>query len=76
MFRSDAAGAYAEAWALSLYLCETRPRQYVDYLDETASRPIFSQYSATERVADFQAAFGSDLKQLEANFLNWMAEIK
>ena len=76
MFRSDAAGAYAEAWALTLYLCETRPRQYIDYLAKTAGRPMFSQYPAAERIADFQAAFGSDLAQLEAKFLAWTAEIK
>ena len=76
MFRSNSARAYAEAWALTLYLCETRPRQYVDYLAMTAGRPMFSQYSAVERVADFQSAFGNDLAQLEAKFLAWMAEIK
>jgi hypothetical protein len=76
MFRRDSAGAYAEAWALTLYLCETRPRQYMDYLATTAGRAMFSEYSSSERIADFQAAFGSDLKQLEAKFLAWMAEIK
>jgi hypothetical protein len=76
MFRSDSAGAYAEAWALSLYLCETRPRQYMDYLAKTANRPMFSEYSAAERMADFQAAFGGDLAQLEANFLAWMADVR
>jgi hypothetical protein len=76
LFRSDAISAYAEAWALSLYLCETRPRQYVEYLATTANRPMFSSYTDVERMADFQAAFGSNLKQLEANFLTWMAKIK
>jgi hypothetical protein len=76
LFRSDAISAYAEAWALSLYLCETRPRQYVEYLATTANRPMFSSYTDIERMADFQAAFGSNLKQLEANFLTWMAKIK
>lgn len=76
LFRSDTIGAYAEAWALTLYLCETRPRQYADYLAKTASRPLFSTYSDAERLADFAAAFGGDFKQFEANFLTWMAEIK
>jgi hypothetical protein len=74
-FRSDALGAYAEAWALSFYLCETRPREYMAYLEKTAARPMFATYSDLERMADFQQAF-RDWKQLEANFLSWMADVK
>jgi len=48
----------------------------MDYLATAAGRAMFSEYSSSERIADFQAAFGSDLKQLEAKFLAWMAEIK
>jgi hypothetical protein len=76
MFRISPAAAYAEAWALTLYLCETRPRQYVQYLAKVANRPMFSEYSDAERIADFMSVFGRDLKQLEANYLAWMAEIK
>jgi hypothetical protein len=75
-FHSDGLGAYAEAWALSFYLCETRPREYMEYLEKTAARPIFGTYTDLERMADFQQAFGSDWKLLEANFLAWMANIK
>jgi uncharacterized protein DUF1570 len=74
-FRSDPLGAYAEAWALSFYLCETRPREYMAYLEKTAARPLFATYSDLERMADFQQAFG-DWKQLEANFLTWMKDVK
>ncbi len=75
-FRSDPDGAYAEAWALSFYLCETQPRLYAAYLAKTAERPIFSDYTAVERVADFQAVFGSDLKLIEARFLRYMEDVK
>jgi hypothetical protein len=75
LFKTDAAAAYAEAWAMMLYLCETRPRQMGEYLQKVASRADFSNYFATERVNDFAASFGSDFKQLEANYLNWMAEL-
>jgi hypothetical protein len=71
-FRSDPDGAYAEGWALSFYLCETQPRQYAAYLEKTAARPAFSDYSANERMADFEAIFGSDLKLFEAKFLHYM----
>lgn len=76
LFRTNATAAYAEAWALTLFLCETRPRELAEYFQKTAARPDFSSYFATQRVADFAECFGSDFKQLEANFLNWMAELK
>jgi hypothetical protein len=75
-FRSDPDGAYAEAWALSFYLCETQPKQYAAYLAKTAQRPLFSDYPAAERMADFQAIFGSDMKMTEARFLRYMSEVK
>lgn len=76
LFRVHSTAAYAEAWALTLYLCETRPRQFVEYLARTANRPMFHDYPAAERIADFTSVFGHDLKQFEANFLAWMAQIK
>ncbi len=75
-FRSDSDGAYAEAWALSFYLCETRPRQYCEYLAKTAERPPFSSYGAAERMADFEAMFGTDIKLFEAKFLSYMHDVK
>lgn len=75
-FRTNAIKAYADAWALTFYLSETRPRQYEQYLHVTASRPPLSDYTSGERVADFRAAFGDDLAILEANFLSWMAELR
>jgi hypothetical protein len=75
-FRSDPDGAYAEGWALSFYLCETQPKLYAAYLEKTAQRPAFSDYPAAERMADFQAIFGSDLKMFEAKFLHFMQDVK
>jgi hypothetical protein len=75
-FRTDPAGAYAEAWALSFFLMETRPRLYCEYLAKTADRPLFSDYSASERVADFESVFGSDLRMLEVKFLRFMEELE
>jgi hypothetical protein len=75
-FRGDVIAAYAEAWALSFYLCETQPRLYAAYLNKTASRPLFSDYPAAERIADFQDIFGSEMKMFETKFLRYMEEIK
>jgi hypothetical protein len=75
-FKSDVTGAYAEAWALSFYLSETRPRLYAAYLAKTAERPLFGDYPAAERMADFQDIFGSELKMFEIKFLRYMDEVK
>lgn len=75
-FRSDPAGAYAEAWALSFYLCETQPRRYTKYLALTADRERLYPYAAAERVADFQSVFGKNLRWIEAQFLKYMATVK
>jgi hypothetical protein len=75
-FRRDQDGAYAEAWALSFYLCETQPRQYADYLATTAERPLFGDYPAPERLADFQRVFGSHMKLFDAKFLRFMQEVE
>jgi len=75
-FRSDAEGAYAEAWALSFYLCETQPRLYAAFLAKSAERPLFSDYSAAERMADFQDVFSRELKMFETKFLRYMEEVK
>ena len=71
-FKSDADGAYAEAWALTYFLSETRPRQYADYLARTANRPNFRVYSTTERLADFTAVFGENLPLLDAQFVQFV----
>ncbi|MEX2316292.1 MAG: DUF1570 domain-containing protein [Pirellulales bacterium] len=76
LFRSDVDGAYAEAWALSFYLCETQPRLYAAYLQKTADRATFSGYTAAERMDDFQDIFGREMKMFEIKFLRYMAEVK
>ena len=76
MFKSDEAGAYALAWALSFYLSETQPRLYAQYLAKTAEREMFGDYTASERVADFQDIFGNEMRMFETKFLRYMEEVK
>jgi hypothetical protein len=75
-FRSDIHGAYAEAWALSFYLCETQPRLYAAYLAKTANRPLFADYTPAERMADFQDIFGNEMKIFESKLLRYMDEVR
>jgi Protein of unknown function (DUF1570) len=76
LFEINPAAAYAEAWALTFYLSETRPRQYNAYLAKTAARPNFEPYVSAQRMADFNSAFGTDPRMLEADYLRFIAGIK
>ena len=72
-FSSDPEGAYAEAWALSFYLCEREPRQYMEYLAKTAALPSFGTYKSPQRLQDFTAVFGNDLVMLDARLQRFLA---
>ena len=76
LFRINPAAAYAEAWALSFFLIETEPRQYVEYLKRTATGRPPQASTAAQRTADFTAIFGADWPMLEARFLRFMADVK
>jgi len=75
-FQINPEWAYAEAWALTFFLVETRPRQYMQYLTVTGSQPAFRDYRSPQRLKDFAAAFGEDLEVLEAHFLRFVGELK
>jgi hypothetical protein len=74
-FDDDALSAYAESWALTFYLCETRPQQYCGYLAQVAAREPFTEYSSLERMSDFTKTFGSDLKLLAAHLRRFVDEL-
>jgi hypothetical protein len=74
-FDADPMSAYAEAWMLSFYLCETRPQEYSAYLARMASRKAFSKYSPLERMTDFTAAFGKDFELLTAQLNRFVEEL-
>ena len=76
LFRVNPSAAYAEAWAFSFFLVENEPRKYAQYLALTAAKQPFSEYSATQRTADFTSVFGSNWQMLEAQFLRFMKGIK
>jgi len=67
---------YSESWALTFYLSETRRPDYVLYLKRISNRdPLKGDYSAAERLADFQAVFGKDLRWLETQFLRFIDKL-
>lgn len=67
--------AYAQAWALTFFLSETRPQEYADFLARLAARPNFEAYAASERVADFERSFG-DLEPVERHFKRYLKELR
>ncbi len=76
MFQQDEQLAYAQAWALSFYLSETRPREYSQYLANTASRPDFSNYLPEQRLEDFTKVFGDDLHMLEVHLMRYISRLR
>lgn len=76
IFKSDLYGAYGQAWALSFFLIETRPRVYAEYLRTIADRPPLRNYTAEERVADFKHVVSKEFRHLENEFLDFVAGIK
>jgi hypothetical protein len=71
-FLQDTIPAYAQAWALTFFLVETMPRQYLQYLRRTAAQDPFSTYSATDRLNDFREIFGENLPVLESHFVRYV----
>ena len=76
LFADDGEAAYAESWAFTYFLVETRPRDYTRLLRLTAARPAFRDYSSAERLRDFTSVFGENFRMLDAQFLRFMAGVK
>jgi Protein of unknown function (DUF1570) len=68
--------AYAEAWALSHFLIRTRKETYVDYLKMLAAKPRLVFDTPADRLAEFRAAFGENLNQLDAELLKYVKRLK
>lgn len=68
--------AYAEAWAMTYFLLEQRPKEYVQYL-QTLSQKAPQFWDTPEvRWKDFRDAFGPDLNRLEADFQRYLSKLR
>jgi hypothetical protein len=67
--------AYAEAWALNYYLIRHRPKQYIAYLQMLSEKKQLLWDDPEARLKEFQAAFGDNLTQLDADFLRQMQKV-
>jgi len=70
-----AADAYAEAWALTWFLCRTRRQAYVTYLARISQKKVLNWDTPAQRVQDFQACFGNDLQKLDRDFVRYMSNV-
>jgi hypothetical protein len=68
--------AYAEAWALNYYLIRHRPKQYTAYLQMLSEKKQLVWDDPETRIKEFQAAFGENLGQLDADFLRQMQKAR
>lgn len=67
--------SYATAWAMTFYLLETRPADYLRYLRILAAHPPLAKYDDATREADFKAAFGSNIATFERSLADYMRRI-
>jgi hypothetical protein len=75
-FSTQMGNAYAQAWALSFWLIETRPREYAKFLQKMASPEVTRQLTPDLRVKVFRESFGKNLILLDAEMLRYYARIK
>jgi Protein of unknown function (DUF1570) len=75
LYASATLDAYAEGWALTFFLAETRHGSYGRYLKSLVARNPLLVYADDERVADFRKAFGT-LKSLEAEYVRFFENLK
>ena len=76
LFQTQTSNAYAEAWALTFFLAETRPAHYTQFLRKTAARSSFTAYRSPEMLRDFTESFGADLSLLDAQFVRYISKLK
>ena len=68
--------AYAQSWALTYHLMKSRRKQFHEYLRILREKPPLAQDSPEQRLADFKAAFGQDIRKLERRFLLHMRDLR
>jgi hypothetical protein len=70
----NALDAYAEAWALTYFLINQHPKEYVSYLKALSAKKPLRQDTPDQRIDDFRKAFG-ELDKLDNDFLRYMSRL-
>jgi len=74
-FKLDAGRSYAAAWALTFYLSEREPANYIRYLRTVARRESLEPYEADQRVREFATVFGNDYRMVAARVTRFIDEL-
>ena len=72
LFLESPLDAYSQAWAWTFFLMETRPTEYVKYLQLMARHEALVPYTPAARKADFETFFGNEYSLLEAHFQRFL----
>ena len=70
LFKKATLDAYSQAWALSFFLIETRPRKYATYLKRLAAG------SGDDRTKLFAEVFGANTRMLDAEMLRFFQRLR
>ncbi|HEY1066619.1 MAG TPA: DUF1570 domain-containing protein, partial [Pirellulales bacterium] len=68
--------AYSEAWALTYFLMKTKSEAFVSYMQMISKKPRLIWDAPEIRLQQFQEHFGSDLKKLDRDFINYIKRLK
>jgi hypothetical protein len=68
--------AYAESWGLAHLLIQTRPKEFVSYLNTLKSSEPGTQVDSRKRLEDFQSAFGEDFKKIDRDLIRHTQRIR
>ncbi len=69
------ADAYSEAWAITYFLLNRHPSQFVEYLKKLSQKSPLQDDPSSERVREFREVFG-DLEALDAEFVKYMNRLR
>lgn len=73
---TTATDAYAESWALTYFLLQQRPKEYVEYLRTLSAKAPQYWDDPKTRWAEFEDAFGPDMNRLEIDFQRYMSKLR
>ena len=75
IFQSDPQRGYALAWALSFYLSETQPDNYLKLLQQTSSKQSFQRVESLERRHDWDAVMTTPMASLERHMKDYFQKL-
>jgi hypothetical protein len=68
--------AHAEAWALTYFLSNKRPTEFVNYAQMLSRKKAVRYDSPTRRLQEFKQFFGDNVEALEAEFLSYIQQLQ